>query len=63
VSRRVYWPVYWHEIDEGPEHIAFLDDEKVARMMVEMFKVLGVKARVNPPVHLSVFDTFLKDWA
>jgi hypothetical protein len=61
VNRRVYWPVYWHETDEGPEHIAFLDDEKVAQMLVKMFEMVKVRAAVHPPVHLSVFDTFLKD--
>jgi hypothetical protein len=63
VIRRVYWPVYWNGPDDGPEHIAFLDDEKVAKMMVKMFKALDVKAAVHPPVHLSVFDTFLKGTA
>jgi hypothetical protein len=63
VKDQLYWPVYWHETDDGPEHLAFVDDEKMAVAMARMFAATGMQAAVHPPVHLSVFDTFLKGTA
>jgi hypothetical protein len=63
VIRRVYWPVYWHETDDGPEHLAFLDNEEMAKMMVKMFEVVKVRAAVHPPVRLNLIDAFPEDLA
>jgi hypothetical protein len=58
VKEQHYWPVYWNHLDDDTTHIAFLDDEKIAKMMVKMFKALDVEAAVHPPVELNVFKVF-----
>jgi hypothetical protein len=55
----VYWPVYWTGFEDGPRHMAFFDNEDMARHIAGLFETTGLSVAVHPPVHLSIFNTFL----